>query len=141
MVFAGCQTCIYSNFPFVFFFTVCLVRDLSFWLYLCCAQQEKGSLSGETVEATAYTSNNRKERGREEEEGEEKGGLVAGDPIKIFDKHRSTQRQKKNMNRDDIISQGVVFRGCCAACCVNIIKMLTAVLDGIIKEFAPHIST
>lgn len=48
-----------------------MVGDLSRWLCLCCARQEKGRLSGETVEATSYTSNNRKEQGsdKEEEEG------------------------------------------------------------------------
>lgn len=88
------------------------------------------------MEATAYTSNNRKERGREEEEE----GVAAGDPIKFFDKHCSTQG-RKNMNTDDIISQGVLCRGCCAACCVTLIKMFTAMLESIIKEFASHIST
>lgn len=50
------------------------------------------------MEAIGYTSNNRKEQGsdkQEEEEGEGMGGVAAGDPIKIFDKHCSTPRQKK----------------------------------------------
>lgn len=64
---------------------------------MCCARQEEGSLSGETVTAT---SNNRKEQGsdkeREEEEVEEEGG-VAGDTIKIFDKHFYPEARKHMM--------------------------------------------
>lgn len=74
-------------------FSLLMVRDLSHWLCLCCAQQEKGRLSGETVEATSYTSNNRKEQGgRQEGEGRGGEGVAAGDPIKIFDKHCSMDK-------------------------------------------------
>lgn len=68
-----------------------LLSGLSHWLCLCCAQEEKGSLSGETVEATSYTSNNRKEQGTaEERRGEGRGG----EAIKIFNKHCSITWQQ-----------------------------------------------
>lgn len=72
--------------------------------------------------------------GRNRAAGRRDGVAVAGDPIKISDKHRSTARQKKNMNKDDIISQGVRFRGCFADCYMTIIRMFTTMLVSIIKN-------
>lgn len=108
-VFAVCKTRIFRAFLFVCFLHCCLVWDLSHRLCLCCAQQEEGSVSGETVEATAYRSNNRKERGSKEER-ERRGRGRLGTQSRSLTNIVPPKGRKKYEYRWHNLPRGAVYR-------------------------------
>lgn len=74
----------------------CLVRHQSHWLCLCCVDRKEAASVGRLwrQQLTQETTGRTGAGGGGGGWGQWRGVRVAGDPIKIFDKHCSTPRQE-----------------------------------------------
>lgn len=129
-VFAVFKRCIYRGFLFVFFFTVIW---LEIWAtgYVCVVHNSKEAAS-EGRQWRQPLTQATTERNRAAGKG---GWRWLGTQSRSLTNIVPPQGRENNMNNDDIISQGVPFRGCFADCYMTIVRMFTAMLVSIIKNW------